>query len=227
MKLEATDGRTPLALYLHCDTTGPWHFNRRYNSPDQPHAVRIAALLYSHRTGMTRISSWVLRVPKDAHFDRGLVRRHGITRQVCDEIGIEPAAAIARIEQIMAMMSTSAEVMPGYCAYAPTWHINVLKATARRGDLKPDAFLWKVTDEPWWCVMRAATPIVGLPGKGGNGLRFPTIEAAHDYLVGGPMPESSDPVLAGEYMIRAVHRIDIAIDGVLAAAARIDASQES
>lgn len=220
MKIDAIDGRTPLVLYLHCDTAAPWNFKRRWHDADQPHAVRIAALLHSHGTGQTRVNSWVLRVPSDAYFDRGSIAQHGITRTVCNEIGIEPAGVIAGIERMLVMMQTSKEVTPGYCAYAPTWHTNVLKATAGRASLARDAYLWGVADADWWCAMRAATPVVGIPGRNGSGVRFPTLTAAYDYLVGAPLRKSADPVAAGGILVQAVHEIDIATDHVLARAAQ-------
>lgn len=188
-------------LLIHADTTGRWSFKLPNTDPDQPHLLRLSAML---RGGPSdRIFCAVVLPPSGHEIEVGAAQAHGI----------EDAVALAHgrpLADVLAQFDSMARQAKRFIAYGADFALRVLDRAYHEAIGQP--FLPPVVQLD---LMREATPIVKVPRmQPGGGYAFPKLAIAYEHFTGRPFTRSADPLEAGADTVRALTDI---MDGIAAA----------
>ena len=161
-------------MYLFFDTETTGMINRKAPSDhvSQPDMVQLGAILVDGERRVRGELNVIIK-PQGWTVPDGAAQIHGMTTAICESYGVHPSSAL----EMFAMLVVRAQMV---VAHNLDFDMAILETACKRYGLDlrdvihPGAALH--------CTMKAATPVIQLPGK--YGYKWPNLQEAHEHFIG-------------------------------------------
>lgn len=197
------------------ETTGYAKLNKPSTDPSQAVAVQVSAKLFDMQEGgiYKKVSSLYTIVDRQGvPIDKGAMKVHGITEEMCDEFGMAPENMIWALSDML----YSADL---HTAHNLVFDIKIILSTAARAGVKvkrSELF----PKEKQFCTMLKSMNLVKATKANGS-IKWPSLEEAMQFLLGrgvGESPyeinEDCDVCVTRKYEEKKdAHDADVDVDG--------------
>lgn len=183
-------------------TTGGWNWKDGDQAANQPHMIRIAALLVDGDTMVDEFCRLIRPLPGWPGITPDGLRRHGIEDGDLNFHGVVLGAVTARIGSLLAKTDR-------VVAHSAAFHRKVLTRAYRDAHLPPPEL------PPMDCTMTRSADIVQVVLQGNGRWKWPTMAESFVYFAKEGLSLPADPIDRGLTIVRAVWLIERGIQDTL------------
>lgn len=170
-----------MKLFFDTETTGLPLFREAPADSRQPHIVQLGAILCDEQRRVVGELNLIVKpdgwtIPDEA------AKVHGITTERALRYGVP-------LRRVMGLFVALADLAEELVAHSYSFDDLMVRSALAR--LECQEALENQERRKWFCTMRAATPVLKLPGRYGD-FKWPSLQEAYTHFMGKPFDGAHD-----------------------------------
>lgn len=167
-------------LIFDTETTDLPRHGAPFDDPRQPYIMQLGAVLVDREFAELDSVDVLVRIPPGIAPNPHAFAAHGITAEMCERDGIEPAEVVGRFNAL----ARRADVIVAHNMQFDGLLWNIFCARHRAENL--------LASRPNFCTMERLTPIIKMPRGRGGAFKWPKLQEAHAFCFGYGFADAHD-----------------------------------